>query len=96
MTAAAKRHMARVANDGCSICRRLGYGFTPAEVHHAREGVGAGQRNSDWMTTGLCPEHHRGGTGVHGLGARAFERTYGVTELELVAETLERIYGGMS
>lgn len=95
MSSASQRHMARVAADGCSICRRIGYGHTPAEVHHAREGVGAAQRNSDWMTTGLCPEHHRGESGVHGLGVRAFERTYGVTELELVAETLERLYGGI-
>lgn len=94
MSAAGKRHMGRVAEQGCCICRRLGYGATPAEVHHARTGVGAGQRNSDWLTVGLCPEHHRGASGVHGLGVRAFERTYGVTELDLVAETLERIYGG--
>lgn len=93
MSNASKAHMGRVAADGCSLCRRIGYGHTPAEVHHAREGVGAGQRNSDWITTGLCAEHHRGATGVHGLGVRAFERTYGVTELQLVAETLEHIYG---
>jgi hypothetical protein len=95
MSAAAKRHMGRVAENCCVLCKRLGYGRTPAEVHHARTGVGAGQRNSDWLTMGLCPEHHRGASGVHGLGVRAFERTYGVTELELVAETLEQIYGGV-
>jgi hypothetical protein len=95
MSAAAKRHLERVAADGCSICRRIGYGHTAAEVHHARDGVGAGQRNSDWIVTGLCTEHHRGANGVHGLGVRAFERTYGVTELELVAETLERLYGSI-
>lgn len=94
MSAASKRHMGRVAGLGCVICRRLGYGETPAEVHHARDGVGAAQRNSDWMTMPLCPEHHRGASGVHGLGVRAFERTYGTTELELVAETLEALYGG--
>lgn len=93
MSAASKRHMAKVAEAGCVLCARIGYGHTPAEVHHARTGVGAAQRNSDWLTVGLCPEHHRGGSGIHGLGVRAFERTYGVTELELVAETLERIYG---
>lgn len=95
MSAASKRHMSRVAENGCVLCKRLGYGISPAEVHHARTGVGAGQRNSDWIVAGLCTEHHRGASGVHGLGVRAFERTYGVTELELVAETLEQIYGAM-
>jgi len=31
----------------------------------------------------LCPEHHRGNSGVHGMGRKAFERHYGITELEL-------------
>jgi hypothetical protein len=35
----------------------------------------------------LCPEHYRGNTGLHGMGRKAFERAYGVTELELLAET---------
>lgn len=43
------------------------------------------QRNGDEMAIGLCPEHHRGNTGYHGLGRRAFERMYGVTELDLLA-----------
>ena len=93
MSAASKRHMGRVAEAGCVICKRLGLGNTPAEVHHARDGVGSAQRNSDWITMGLCPEHHRGSSGIHGMGTRAFERTYKTTELELVAETLEAIYG---
>lgn len=92
-SAASRRHMDRVASNGCVLCNRLGYGWSAAEVHHARAGVGAAQRNSDWMTIGLCHEHHRGNTGIHGLGTRAFERTYDVTELQLVAETLEAIYG---
>lgn len=93
MSAASERHLDRVRASGCVICKRLGYEVTRAEAHHARDGVGAAQRNSDWMTMGLCPEHHRGTSGVHGMGTRAFERTYKTTELELVAETLEAIYG---
>ena len=42
----------------------------------------------------LCPEHHTGKTGLHGLGTRAFERTYGLSELDLLALTLERLEGG--
>ncbi|MDX9742072.1 MAG: Ref family recombination enhancement nuclease [Gammaproteobacteria bacterium] len=90
-SAAAKRHMGRVAEAGCVLCRHLGYGHSPAEVHHIREGQGAAQRASDFLTTGLCPEHHRGASGLHGLGRKAFERTYKLSELDLLAMTLEAL-----
>lgn len=31
----------------------------------------------------LCPEHHRGSTGVHGLGTKGFPTHYGISEEEL-------------
>jgi len=40
----------------------------------------------------LCPEHHRGNTGIHGLGRKAFERKYQITEeglLQIVSERLQ-------
>ena len=80
-------HMGRVAALGCLLCRRLGYHGTPAEVHHLRTGTGAGRRAMDTETIPLCPEHHRGNTGLHGMGRKAFEQAYRVTELELLAET---------
>lgn len=83
-----RTHMGTQADAGCILCRFLGYGDTPAEIHHLRHGMGAGQRNSNLMTIPLCPEHHRGRTGYHGLGRRAFEREYGVTELDLLAMTV--------
>ena len=43
-TKAEKRHMGRVASLGCYLCRQLGYGETPAQVHHVREGQGMAQR----------------------------------------------------
>lgn len=89
MTAAGKRHMGKVAEVGCILCRHIGAGQTPAEVHHLKEECGAGQRQSDFLTVPLCPEHHRGNQGIHGLGRRAFERTYRLTELDLLAMTLE-------
>ncbi len=85
-TAAGRRHMGRVAGLFCRLCLRLGYGESPCEVHHIRTGTGAGRRAPDEDTIGLCPEHHRGQTGLHGMGRKAFERRYGVTELELLAE----------
>lgn len=82
-----KRYMGRVAELGCALCRRLGYGQTPACVHHIRTGVGMGKRASDFDTIPLCPEHHQGNDGIHGMGRKAWERRFGVTELELVEET---------
>lgn len=91
MTKAEKTHMGRVAALGCILCKRLGYGDTPAEVHHIREGQGAAQRASNFLTVPLCPEHHRGNSGLHGLGTRGFERRYGVDELGLLADTIEAL-----
>lgn len=77
--------MGAVASQGCALCLHLGYGATPSEIHHRRDNVGAGQRSSHIDVIGLCPEHHRGNSGYHGLGRKAFEREYGVTEYELHA-----------
>lgn len=88
-SAAAKRHMGRVADLGCILCRHLGYGQTPAHVHHLKEECGASQRQSDFLTIPLCPEHHTGQSGFHGMGSKQFERTYRLTELDLLAMTLE-------
>jgi hypothetical protein len=69
----AKRHMDIVASLGCVICRRdLGL-RTPPEVHHVAEGSG---KRSDFMTAGLCLEHHKGATGLHGMGPKAFLRLF--------------------
>jgi hypothetical protein len=92
-TAEEKRHMRRVAEGGCILCRNTGFEGTPAEVHHIRTGVGAGRRSSNMDTIGLCFEHHRGNTGVHGMGRKAWERTYGTTELDLLAQTIAELYG---
>lgn len=91
MSAAGKRHMGRVAEVGCVLCHHLGHGYTPCEVHHIRTDQGASQRASDMLTVPLCPEHHRGGSGFHGLGRKAFERTYKLTELDLLAMTIEAL-----
>jgi len=81
-----KRHLSAVAALGCCICRRMGFMDTPAEIHHIRYGTGKGQRASDFDTLPLCPEHHRGKTGLHGLGSKGFVTHYGVTEHELLEE----------
>ena len=80
-------HLERVAAAGCVLCHELGLGYSPAEVHHVFDGAA----RSHWLTIGLCMEHHRGGTGFHGLGEREFNRRYKTTEANLLAATLERI-----
>lgn len=70
-----KIHMGIVADTGCVICREFMGCSSPAEVHHIAEGSG---ERSDYMTAGLCPEHHRGATGLHGMGVKAFCRLWGL------------------
>jgi hypothetical protein len=82
-TKAEKQHYAKVANLGCSLCRYLGYGESPPELHHIRR---AGKRTNAPVIP-LCPEHHRGNTGIHGMGRKAFEREYKVTEEQLLELT---------
>ena len=82
-TKAEKQHYAKVANLGCSMCRYLGYGESPPELHHIRR---AGKRTNAPVIP-LCPEHHRGNTGIHGMGRKAFEREYKVTEEQLLELT---------
>lgn len=91
MTKAAQRHMARVAGIGCILCRYLGTPGTPAHVHHVREGVGAAQRQSDYLTVPLCEPHHLGPSGLHGLGTRGFYTRYKLDELDLLAMTIEAL-----
>lgn len=87
-TKAEREHMDRVARMGCVVCRNLGYGPTPCEIHHPRFLAGGGQRASHMDAMGLCPQHHR--LGAHGVayhaGPEEFERRYG-TEAQLLEQT---------
>ena len=74
MTKDEKKHYGKVASLGCSLCRYLGYGETPPELHHIR---------SCLLYTSPSPRH--------GMGRKAFERKYGITEEELLEKTLELI-----
>lgn len=86
MTKAEKEHLSKVAALGCMVCRRMGYEGTPAEIHHPRRGTGLGQRASNYDAIPLCPEHHRGNTGIHGLGTKGFPKKWGFTEADLLDE----------
>ena len=87
MSIAGKRHMQRVSEVPCVLCDMLGLGNTQAEVHHVFDSAA----RSDFLVAALCPEHHRGATGFHGLGEREFNRRYKTTEADLLAMTLEKL-----
>lgn len=84
----ASRHMDRVARTGCSLCAKIGLPYDgPVDVHHIYDVPD----RSDYLTIGLCFEHHRGANGFHLLGERAFNARYKTSETKLLAWTLEQI-----
>lgn len=86
-----KKHKQAVASLGCALCHYLhgDHEPGPVELHHLREG---GWGKGDYKTLiSLCVEHHRGNTGIHGMGTKAFERHYNITQKELLQWVLERV-----
>lgn len=81
-----KRHMAKVAQLSCCTCGDYG-----VQVHHIREGKGMSQRSDDFLTIPLCPDCHTGPRGIH--GDKTMLRIKKATELDLLADTLRKIYG---
>jgi hypothetical protein len=93
MKRAEKIHLSRVAELGCIVCRRIHgpHDPGPVEIHHLRAGTGAGRRSSHWDAIPLCPEHHRGSTGFHGLGTKGFPKHWGFDEHDLLQDTVKLI-----
>lgn len=80
-----KEYFEKLVELGCVVCLREGHGYTQPSIHHIREGMGIGQRNSTENCLPLCPMHHQhGGYGVaFHAGKKAFEERFG-TEAELL------------
>lgn len=74
-----KEHMDRIVEEGCCVCRQLGYGYSPAEVHHLD---GKTKEGAHLKTIPLCPVHHR--TGQYGIalhqGKAEWVKRYGSEE----------------
>ena len=83
-SAAAKRHMNRVAQLPCLAC-----GVSGVQIHHIREGQGGSQRASDFLTVPLCQECHTGEFSIHNA-TRAFTNIHG-SELDMLAQTLDQL-----
>lgn len=92
-----REHLQRVAELGCVVCRNLGYGASPAEIHHLRNGCGVGQRSSHRRAIPLCPPHHR--TGGYGVavhaGQKTWEKIYG-SEEELLEQVIRELRSDLS
>lgn len=91
MTKEERRYLDRVARLGCAVCRRMGYRDTPAEIHHKRAGQGLSNRAGHELAIPLCPEHHRGATGLHGLGTRGFAKHWGYDENDLLQDVQDQL-----
>ena len=94
MTKRERAYLSRVTALGCIVCRDLGFGATPAEVHHRRDMTGAGRKEDQSEAIPLCPVHHRQGDGSERFGGelayhvapRSWEARYG-TQAGMVERT---------
>jgi hypothetical protein len=85
-----KEHYDKIARLGCILCLYKGYKGTPCEIHHIRR---LGGKRDNAPVIGLCYEHHRGNTGVHGMGKKAFAAVHGISEdllLEITNKLIEK------
>ena len=89
MTKDEKIALNKIAELGCILCSTY-YGIegTPAELHHCRR-HGSVRATSEVLP--LCPEHHRGNSGVHGLGIKGFIKKYSISYEELLEQVSKRL-----
>ena len=79
----------KIAQLGCILCSEvLGFEGTEAELHHVRR-YGAKRATSPVLP--LCPEHHRGNDGIHGLGVKGFERKWEISCEELLERVNQKL-----
>lgn len=93
-TADEKRHMSKVADLGCIVCRLFLGEQSPAAIHHTG---GKTKQGAHFKVLPLCGPHHQ--TGGYGValhaGKKEFERKYGTEQdlLQKVDELLETEIG---
>lgn len=90
MTKSEKEHYDKVARLGCILCRQLQVkeiNDSSTEIHHVRR---YGGKRSQAPVIGLCAYHHRlGDNSYHALGAKGFERYWGISPEELIEKVKE-------
>jgi len=81
------KHMDRVSQIGCIVCKNQNKFFNPSEIHHTQ---GKTKLNAHYKVLPLCYEHHREGV-MNGIWVsrhpwkKEFEKRYG-TELNLLQQ----------
>ena len=81
-----KRHLALIHDIPCGLC-----GAVPVEAHHILAGRTPGRKSPDALAIPLCVDCHRGQNGIH--GDRNMWRIMKKSELDILAETYEKLYG---
>lgn len=61
-----KKWMMAISDLGCIVCKNLGYGFSPAAIHHID---GKTKKGAHKKTIPLCGAHHQ--TGGYGVALHA-------------------------
>ena len=91
MTKDEKKYLGQVAGLGCILCTHIsGEEGTPSEIHHIRR---YGAKRATSPVVPLCPEHHRGNSGIHGLGVKGFEKKWGISCEKLLEAVNQRLGG---
>ena len=86
MSASTERmHMQRVKELPCSVCGHPG----PSDAHHILEGRTPGRKSPNFLCIPLCKDCHTGPKGIH--GDRSMWKIYKATELQCLADTIERL-----
>lgn len=79
-TAKQSRHVARVKDQPCGVCGKA----PPSAAHHVRQSL-------HWATIPLCYDCHQGPQGIH--GDKTLWRIYKVDEMDVINQTIARLYG---
>lgn len=81
-----KKYLKRVASLPCCACQAIGLsGRLPTVVAHHKTGAGMGMKACDLDTMPLCEGHHTGRNGIHRLGVKEWEATYGKQDDHIAA-----------
>lgn len=77
-----KSYQDKVRALGCILCNQFDQPGSDVHLHHVesiRDGL------SEYAVIPLCPLHHQGPNGVHGLSRRGFVSRYKLTDIDLMA-----------
>lgn len=77
-----KDHLERVHEIPCVVCVKMG--MAPRFPVHAHHLESVRDELSDYAAVPLCPDHHQGPNGIHGLSRRGFEMRYKLSDMDLM------------